>query len=309
MESLAARSAEGDDRCPECGGSHLVWDYFRGELVCETCGLVLRDNYVEKAPGGSPNGDQGHTGAPMTFTSHDKGLTTEISPASRDFGGRPLDPADRVKYHRMRRLQRRMRYSRLGERTLAEALVELDRQATLLGLPEDFREEAALTYRRAASQGLVRGRTIPGMVAAVLYIACRRRSVPRTLGEVARVSGVDQRDLSLSYKALIRGLHLGIPTPRAEDYLERFANTLGVSKGIQTRALRILRGVEEREVHSSRAPMGTAAAAIYLAGLLEGQRIPQERIGQVAGVSEVTIRVRYTAIAKELGLVVKAPLR
>ena len=28
-------------RCPECDSVHIVRDYDRGELVCESCGLVL----------------------------------------------------------------------------------------------------------------------------------------------------------------------------------------------------------------------------------------------------------------------------
>ncbi|HLE98240.1 MAG TPA: TFIIB-type zinc ribbon-containing protein, partial [Candidatus Thermoplasmatota archaeon] len=30
-------------QCPECGSKALARDYERGELVCETCGLVLDD--------------------------------------------------------------------------------------------------------------------------------------------------------------------------------------------------------------------------------------------------------------------------
>ena len=33
--------------CPECGSTHLTRDYERGELVCEKCGLVLDDNFIE----------------------------------------------------------------------------------------------------------------------------------------------------------------------------------------------------------------------------------------------------------------------
>ena len=34
-------------KCNECGNTHLVRDYVRGELVCESCGLVLEQNAID----------------------------------------------------------------------------------------------------------------------------------------------------------------------------------------------------------------------------------------------------------------------
>jgi len=36
--------------CPECNSKHLAQDYDRGELVCEECGLVVDDQYVDEGP-------------------------------------------------------------------------------------------------------------------------------------------------------------------------------------------------------------------------------------------------------------------
>ena len=38
------------EKCPECGSMHLVRDYDRGELVCEDCGLVLDDQFIDQGP-------------------------------------------------------------------------------------------------------------------------------------------------------------------------------------------------------------------------------------------------------------------
>ena len=37
-------------KCPECGGRHLVRDYERGELICEDCGLILDDQFIDQGP-------------------------------------------------------------------------------------------------------------------------------------------------------------------------------------------------------------------------------------------------------------------
>jgi len=49
-------------------------------------------------------------------------------------------------------------------------------------------------------------------------------------------------------------------------------------------------------------PAGLAAAAIYVASLLENERRTQKEIAQAAQVTEVTVRNRYKELMKELGI-------
>jgi transcription initiation factor TFIIB len=56
------------------------------------------------------------------------------------------------------------------------------------------------------------------------------------------------------------------------------------------------------ELTSGRGPIGIAAAALYIAGLLEGERRTQRDISEVSGVTEVTIRNRYKEIITKLNL-------
>src|SRR5207247_10529631 len=39
---------EEDRVCPECGSEHLVRDYARGELVCDSCGLVISESAIDE---------------------------------------------------------------------------------------------------------------------------------------------------------------------------------------------------------------------------------------------------------------------
>lgn len=306
MEASSVEEAVDEEICPECSSSRIVRDYVRGEVVCEVCGLVVRENYIDKAPEWTRGSDGAllgiRTGSPSSISIHDRGLTTEISPGLRDSQGMPLQGMDRITLLRLRRLQQRMKYSRSGEKSLAEALMELDRMATVMGLPREFKREAALIYRKAASRNLVRGRTIKGMAAASIYIACRMMMAPRTLDEISHGLGIKKRGLGLSYKAIVRGLRLGLQPPRAEDFLRRIASQLDLSMEVQAEALDLIRRAERAEEFHSKAPMGTVAACIYLASLMTGNKVSQERISQVAWVSEVTIRIRYTSIASKLGL-------
>ena len=69
-------------QCPECGSNHLSKDYSRAELVCRNCGLVLDENMIDQGPewrafDSEQREKRARTGAPMTYTIHDKGLSTD----------------------------------------------------------------------------------------------------------------------------------------------------------------------------------------------------------------------------------------
>src|SRR5213594_2696066 len=83
MPTKKIEEAEEVTRCPECNSGHLSFDYERGELICEECGLVLTDQMIDQGPEWRAfDVEQGEkrarTGAPMTYTIHDKGLSTTI---------------------------------------------------------------------------------------------------------------------------------------------------------------------------------------------------------------------------------------
>ena len=37
-------------QCPKCGSTHLLRDYSRGELICNDCGLVIEEDFIDHNP-------------------------------------------------------------------------------------------------------------------------------------------------------------------------------------------------------------------------------------------------------------------
>ncbi len=58
----------------------------------------------------------------------------------------------------------------------------------------------------------------------------------------------------------------------------------------------------DRGLISGKGPTGIAAAAIYIASILEGVPKTQRDIADVAGVTEVTIRNRYKEMVEKIGI-------
>ncbi len=294
-------------RCPECGSTHISNDYVRAELVCESCGLVIDDGLIDQGPewrafDKEQREKKERTGAPMTYTIHDKGLSTMVGWGNRDSYGRSIPTKNRAQIYRLRKWQRRTRISGTIEKNLAVALSNLNRMSSSMGLPRTVRETAAMIYRKAALKKLTRGRTIGGTVAAALYSACRQCGVPRTLGEIANVAGLSKIEVGRNHRSLARKLGLRMTPPSPREYISRFCNKLGVSGDVQTKTLEILKEATDQELTSGRGPVGVAAASIYIAAILCGERRTQFEIAEVTGVTEVTIRNRYKELVRKLDI-------
>jgi len=295
------------DQCPECGSSHLSKDYSRAELVCGSCGLVLDEDIIDHGPewrafDSEQREKRARTGAPMTYTIHDKGLSTMIGWKNRDSYGKAIPTRNRAQIYRLRKWERRIRISNATERTLAIALSELDRMASSLGLPRTVRETAAMIYRKAALKKLVRGRSIEGVATAALYAACRQCHVPRTLDEISNIAHISRKEIGRTYRYVSRELRLKLLPTSPEDYISRFCSELKLSGDVRAKTVEILREAAHRELTSGRGPTGMAAASLYIASVICGERRTQREVADVAGVTEVTIRNRYKELTKKLDM-------
>lgn len=73
-------------------------------------------------------------GAPITYTIHDKGLSTMIDWRNKDIYGRDIPARNRAQWYRLRKWQRKIRISGATERNLAFA----SRNWTVIHLDWDF---------------------------------------------------------------------------------------------------------------------------------------------------------------------------
>ncbi|MCK4440157.1 transcription initiation factor IIB [Candidatus Bathyarchaeota archaeon] len=295
------------DKCPECSGLNLVHDYDTGETVCGDCGLVVREQMMDKGPEWraftqEEKASRSRVGMPTSYSVHDKGLSTAISQIDRDAFGRKLPLRTRLQMWRLRKWQIRSRVHSSVDRNLAQAMAELDRLSDKVYIPSTIKEKAALIYRKALDKGLVRGRSIAAIAAASLYAACRRTGTPRTLREVAEASLVEKKDVARCYRLLLRELDVQMPIADPLTYVSKIAESTGISGKTQGVAIHILREAKKRRAAAGKDPMGLAAAALYIACLQNNEKKTQKDIAEAAGVTEVTVRNRYKSLRKQLHL-------
>lgn len=290
-------------RCPDCGNTNFLEDQQRGELVCSKCGLVMEEEMIDtgqewRAFDTEQMSKRARSGAPLTFTKHDKGMTTEIGKGVGELYKVPT--RKRAQYYRLTKWHKRLIKSK--DRNLSFALSELQRIVSFLNLSRSVHERIARYYEQAVNKGLVRGRSIESVIAALTYAVSREFSSPRTLDEITEASGEDKREIGRTYRYISRELSIRILPADPTSYVPRFCSMLGLSDRVQAKAIEILKKAKKYEITSGKGPTGVAAASIYIACVLIGEKRTQREVADTTNITEVTIRNRYTELVKKLNL-------
>jgi len=301
----------GPAACSACkSNSQIITDAESGEIVCGKCGQVISDKIQEVQPewrnfalssDGSSN-DRSRIGMSTSLARHDMGLSTVIGRTDRDASGQKLDAAMRSTMERLRTWDTRTKVHTPTDRSLKQAFSQLDVLKDKLGLPDAVVEKAAYIYRKAQERHLVRGRTVSGILAAAVYIACREMGISRTLKDMSAHSDVKLKEVARSYRLLYLELDLKIPVVNPTKYIARVANRASLSEKTKRQAAEIMNNVTKREISTGKDPMGLAAAVLYVSCIKTGENRTQSSISEAAEVTEVTLRSRYKDLVNQLHL-------
>ncbi|ELZ68619.1 transcription initiation factor TFB [Haloferax prahovense DSM 18310] len=292
--------ANTNNSCPDCGGCVRTNTL---ETLCEECGLIIDEYQIDHGPEWRiterDEESRRRTGAPLTPTRHDRGLSSEIG-YKRDASGRTLSGKKRQQVARMRREQSRGRFQSKAERNLALGLGEVRRIAGALGFSDSIRDQACRLFRSAQNEDLLRGRSVESIAAASIYGICRCNGLLRTLEEVADLARVENQRVVNAYKTL--NTELGLPTQpvRPRDFIPRLASELAVPDSVRQKALDLAEESETLGVTTGLNPSGFAGACLYRACLGEAFRLTQVEVAQVSEVSVPTIRAHSNSIQETI---------
>ncbi len=296
-------AAKGKQACPDCKSENITYDPIRGETICGRCGAVLSESMIDltqewRAFDEDQRSRRVRTGAALTPTKHDQGITTEIGKGRGELF--KVASKKRAQYYRLTKWHKRLIKSR--DRNISFAFSELQRLISYLHLSRAVHEKVANLYQQAVSKGLVRGRSTESIISALLYVTCREEGAPRTLDEISKASGIDKKDIGKTYRYIARKLSIRILPAKAQDYVPRFGSLLNLSEKVQVTAVEVLNNASKHDVTSGKGPIGVAAAALYIAAVLQGEKKTQREVADIIGVTEVTIRNRYKEMIDALGI-------
>ncbi|MGI0010558.1 MAG: transcription initiation factor IIB [Nitrosopumilaceae archaeon] len=289
-----------------CSKGPLITDNVTGEVLCGKCGLVL----VEKSEDAGPEFrrydlegylEQARTGGLTSLMLHDRGLSTVINLSNKDASGNLLTTDLQSTFKRLRIWNYRSQV-RGKERALMKAFTLLDILKTKIAIPEMIAEDAAYIFRKAMNKKMTTGRSIPELMCASLYAACREANTPRTLNDIAEVANLKKKTITRNYRLLIKSLDLKVQLCNSSEFVTKISTQVGISEKTRRDALDLLSEIEEKELSAGKNPVGLAASSLYLSCLMNGEKKRQDDIAKAAGITVVTIRNRCASLRKSLGI-------
>jgi transcription initiation factor TFIIB len=294
--------------CSICNRSdRIVTDPESGEIICSNCGMVISDKVEDSShlerhvfTGGQMEQARARTGAPTSLARHDMGLATIIGKEDRDASGQKIDSSINSTMQRLRAWDFRIHLSRSSDRNLQTAFKLLNTLKDKLGLSDAIVEKIAYIYRKAQERGFVRGRSIPAVLAAAVYIAYRDFGVPKTMKDIATVSNIKRKNIARVYRQLLLELDYKVPNPDPVKCIAKIANKGNLTEKTKRHALDIMEKITENEISAGKDPMGLAATVLYMSCIKTGENITQKEISNVAGVTEVTLRNRFKDLKNHL---------
>ncbi len=289
---MIANISKQSNLCPECGGSIILIEE-KGETVCGQCGLIINERLVDHSRSGKraytnqEKNSREQTGAPISILLPDMGLSTVID-------------KQKINNPDLKRAAKWNTRITWQKRNLLIATTELKRISSNLNLPNHVKEEGMRLYIEAFKRKLLRGRSINAMVAACLYLACRKKDIPRTLQEILEEASVTAKDVRRSISILIRELNFKTQSTDPVALIPRYVSDLELDSEIEALTKKILTTYISNFSISGKDPKGLCAGAIYLACRIKDLELTQQQIVNSIGVTEVTLRSRYKELKNKL---------
>lgn len=260
-------------KCKKCGSTDFVHAYTEtaGDVSCQTCGWVLE----ESALVADLQWSEGPGGA-----SHLNGQTIRADQTSGNLKSREI--------------------------TIMNARRKINALAYSLGIPDTIAAQAASWFNLALSVNFVKGRKSQNVVAACLYVACRKSKTHHMLVDFSLKLQVSVYSIGLSFLKLVRALNITkLPLTDPLLFIQHFADRLdfGNKKVKVIRdAIKLAQRMAHDWIYEGRRPSGIAGACILLAARMNNFRRTHAEIVALAHVGQETIQRRMNEFkATKLG--------
>lgn len=125
------------------------------------------------------------------------------------------------------------------------------------------------------------------MILSALYVSCREANVPRTLQEIADAGNISFKNLSRHYRVFVKAPDLQVGSFNPSEFVSKIGTAVGLRK--QRWMHLVFCSVQKMGITDGKNPVSLVATAIFLSGILNEEKITQDKISNASGVSTVTI--------------------
>lgn len=269
--------------CPVCKGN-LITDHDNQEIVCTKCGITRK---MEESNMSSKQ---------RSILKTEKGLATIIPFGNKDINGKPI-PVD---FNRLRYLNN-VSVNDNKTRSERKAIKEIEKIAGYCQFKEVVAERVFLTYKKVSREGLVKGRSVTGIISASFYYICNEMQIPFPMEKIVNATGLKKNRIAMYSRLLFRNFEKTVFIMKPEQYLSNVVSKAELPGNVERYALEILRKIDGHSLTFGKKPITFTCAAVYYSCVKLGQPATKDRIARAGSINGFTIQKRYDDILNILG--------
>lgn len=257
-------------KCKNCGSTSFTREYHTasGDLACNNCGAVMEENpivsevtFAENAAGGA--------------TVQGSYLSNDQSHANFGNGRGSLESR---------------------EQTLQNGKRRIKNVALALNIPDFVADSAYQWFQLALTNNFVQGRRSQNVIAACLYVACRREKTHHMLIDFSSRLQVSVYAIGATFLKMVKALHItNLPLVDPSLFIQHYADKLDFGKAklkVIADASKLAHRMGDDWIHEGRRPAGVAGACLLLAARMNNFRRTHTEIMAVTHIGGQTIQRR-----------------
>ena len=321
--------------CPDCKEvpPNLVEEFSSGDMVCDSCGLVLGDKIIDTRSEWRTfsNDDQGNDDPSRVGDGANPLLNGSQLSTSISFGDKGSNRS-----RDLYRAQNKSTHDK-STKTLLAAYKQIGALGDSMSIPLNVIDTAKHLFKKVNDAGAFKGKSQDAVISGCIFIACRQCNAGRTFREIYNVTKVPKAEIGRIFKklqiffaeenqrtrdaalqnggtSLLNSSHtqgrvliladIAQPTEElsslsatdAKDLVIRFCSHLKLGKDVVRLSRELAGRLQDEGPLAGRSPLSVAAAVIYMAAAFLGTPRNAKDIAKATSVSDGTVRSSYKLI-------------
>lgn len=299
----------------------LVEEFSSGDMVCESCGLVVSERMIDTRSEWRTfsNDDQGNDDPSRVGDGPNLMIDGDQLQTTIAFEGKNA--------RNLSHLQNKLNNDKASKALLA-AYRDIQSLTDSINTGTQVANAAKHIYKLVEDNKALKGKSQEAIIAGCIFIACRQTGVPRTFREIYSLTKVSKKEIGRVFKQLEAFLqkmggedeiaqasaytqtYQAKGSTSAVELCARYCSNLNFRNPVHVE--NVARSLAEKGTQvadlAGRSPLSVAAACIYMASYLVGEPRNSKEISIVAGVSDGTVKTayRYLYSAKDTLLTLEA---
>lgn len=257
--------------CPTCACTEIDVVDVSGEAVCVSCGTILEENNIVSSIEFQESGGGAHSVVGQFVSAAASKSFGNVGTSGRNYGME----------------------SRAN--TLANGKKKIRQIAGMLRLGDHYVDSAFRLYALALQRNFTHGRKAQTVIAACLYIVCRRERSPHLLIDFSDKLQINVYVLGGVFLKFCKLLQIHLPLIDPSLYIHRFASQLNFAEkthSIATTALRLVATMKRDWIETGRRPSGICGAALLIAARSQSVMCSLHDVMDVVNIGERTLKQR-----------------